>query len=102
MASPGAKPEGQVTEQNPIINDPYEEPTRHWVFGEGEPRIVEGRRLSGYLPAIKKGGQLQITDQVIFMEKVNQLRERVGTWREQDYPGSTVVTRELFERWFDP
>jgi type III restriction enzyme len=102
MAKAAVKPEGQVTEQNPIINDPYEVPTRHWAFGEGEPKMVDGRRPSGYLPAIKKGGQLQITDQVIFMEKVNQLRERVETWREQGYPGSTVVTRELFERWFDP
>lgn len=102
MAEATAKPEGQVTERNPIVNDSYEEPTRHWVFGEGEPRLVEGRRLSGYLPAVKKGGQLQITDQVIFMEGVNQLRERVRSWREDDYPGTTAVTRELFEHWFDP
>jgi type III restriction enzyme len=102
MAKAATKPEGQVTERNPIINDPYEEPTQHWEFGGGEPRIVEGRRLSGYLPAIKKGGQLQITDQVIFMERVNQLRDRVRTWREDAYPGATAVTRELFERWFDP
>jgi type III restriction enzyme len=102
MAKAITKPEGQVTEQNPIINDPYEEPTRHWTFGEGEPRIVTDRRLSGYLPAIKKGGQLQITDQVIFMDRVNQLRDRVKAWREDEYPGATAVTRELFERWFDP
>src|SRR5262249_40363831 len=78
------------------------EPGRHWEFGEGEPRIVDGRRLSGYLPAIKKGGQLQITDQVIFMDRVNQLRERVKVWREEGYPGATAITSELFEYWFDP
>src|SRR5437588_12945043 len=101
MAKAIAKPEGQVTERNPIVNDPYEEPARHWEFGEGEPRLVEGRRASGYLPAIKKGGQLQITDQVIFMDRVNQLRDRVRSWGEDEYPGATAVTRELFERWFD-
>lgn len=102
MAQGAREPEGQVTAKNPIINDPYEEPTHHWEFGEGEPRRITGRRPSGYLPAIKKGGQLQITDQVIFMDRVNQLRERVKTWREEDYPGATAITRELFERWFDP
>jgi type III restriction enzyme len=95
-------PEGQVTEQNPIINDPYLEPTRHWDFGEGEPRIVEGRRPSGYLPAARPGEQLQITDQLILMDQVNRIRERVREWREQGYPGATAITRELFDRWFDP
>ena len=95
-------PEGQVTEQNPIINDPYVEPTRHWDFGEGEPKTVEGRRLSGYLPAAKPGEQLQITDQLILMEQVNRIRDRVREWREQGYPGATGITRELFDRWFDP
>jgi len=36
---PAALPEGQVTDQNPIINDPYGEPTRQWQFGEGAPAI---------------------------------------------------------------
>jgi type III restriction enzyme len=94
--------EGQVTEQNPIINNPYVEPTHHWVFGGGEPRIEEGRRPSGYLPPVTKDGQLQITDQVILMEHVNNIRGRVRQWREDGYPGATAITRELFDRWFDP
>lgn len=96
------KPEGQVTTLNPIINDPYEEPTRHWEFGEAEPSTVEGRRESGYLPPVTKDGQLQITDHVILMAQVNDIRARVRRWREESYPGATAVTRELFERWFDP
>lgn len=102
MAKATAEPEGQVTERTPIVNDPYEEPSRHWEFGEGEPRLVQGRRPSGYLPAVKRGGQLQITDQVIFMDRVNQIRNRIRAWRDEGYPGATAVTRELFERWFDP
>lgn len=95
-------PEGQVTEKNPIINDPYSEPTEHWEFGEGEPRRTAGRRESGYLPAVARGGQLQITDEVILMEQVNRIRDRVRKWRESNHQGATAVTRELFERWFDP
>jgi type III restriction enzyme len=94
-------PEGQVTEQNPIINDPYSEPTQHWVFGEGEPRVEPGRRPSGYLPPVTKDGQLQITDQVILMEHVNNIRSRVREWRDERYPGASPITRELFDRWFD-
>jgi len=95
-------PEGQVTDRNPIINDPYEEPQFHWAFGEGEPQVVESRRESGYLPSVGKGEQLQITDHLIAMELVNRIRERVGSWREAGYTGATPVTKGLFERWFDP
>jgi type III restriction enzyme len=95
-------PEGQVTEQNPIINNAFLEPEWHWEFGEGEPVKREGRRLSGYLPPVTKDGQLTITDHVIVMEGVNTIRARVKEWREADYPGATAITRELFYRWFDP
>jgi type III restriction enzyme len=95
-------PEGQVTELNPIINDPFLEPAHHWEFGEGTPRKEAGRRPSGYLPPVSKDGQLQITDQLILMEQVNRIRERVKEWREAGYPGATALTRELFDRWFDP
>jgi type III restriction enzyme len=97
-----ASSEGQVTDSNPIINDPFEEPTRHWEFGEGEPRVVNGRRESGYLPPATKYGQLQITDHVIVMEGVNQIRERVRAWRDDGYPGATQLSRELFNLWFSP
>lgn len=101
-ASQGTKsPAGQITDRNPIINDPFDEPTQHWTFGEGEPEIVEGRRDSGYLPPAK-GGQLAITDEVIVMEHVNTIRARVKEWRESGYRGATAVTQELFDRWFDP
>lgn len=93
-------PEGQVTDRNPIINDPYEEPVRHWEFGEAEPRVADGRRESGYLPPAK--GQLQITDQPIALVQVNRIRDRVRDWRESGYQGATAVTQDLFDRWFDP
>jgi type III restriction enzyme len=93
---------GQVTDQNPIINDPFEEPRRHWHFGDGAPVIRDGRRVAGYIPPMVKGGQLQITDELVTLEQVNRLRDRVREWREGAYLGATQVTKTLFEHWFDP
>ena len=93
---------GQVTDQNPIINDPFEEPSRHWHFGDGAPSVREGRRVAGYIPPMVKGGQLQITDELVTLEQVNRIRDRVRDWREGGYPGATQVTKALFEHWFDP
>jgi len=92
---------GQVTDQNPIINDPHAEPTRHWHFGDGVPEVREGRRVAGYVPPMVKGGQLQITDEIVVMEQVNRIRDRVREWRKIDYPGATPVTKALFAHWFD-
>jgi len=33
---------------NPIINSPFEEPTKHWAYKEGQPVLVNQRRPSGY------------------------------------------------------
>ena len=93
---------GQVTDQNPIINDPFQGPTRHWHFGDGAPVIRDGRRVAGYIPPMVKGGQLQITDELVTLEQVNRIRDRVREWRESSYPGATQVTKALFEHWFDP
>lgn len=92
---------GQVTDANPIINDAFEEPTRRWEFGEGAPQIVEGRRDAGYIPPAPKGEQLRITDEVVRLDHVNLIRERVKEWRDQAYSGATPITEELFEHWFD-
>ena len=49
-----------------------------------------------------KGGQLQITDELVMLEQVNRIRDRVREWREDAYPGATQITKALFEHWFDP
>jgi type III restriction enzyme len=49
-----------------------------------------------------KGGQLQITDELVLLEQVNRIRDRVREWREGGYGGATQITRTLFEHWFDP
>ena len=93
---------GQVVDANPIINDAFDEPTHHWDFGEGAPQKAEGRRVAGYIPPAPKGEQLRITDEVVRLDHVNLIRDRVKEWRESGYPGATPVTKELFDHWFDP
>ena len=91
---------GTVIDGNPIINYPFAEPTQHWDFGGLQPKVLEGRRVSGYL-APSPDGQLRITDSVIPLELVNALREKTKIWREQGYPGATSTTKRLFEHWFN-
>ncbi len=100
MTEADAPEVGQVVDGNPIINDAYAEPTTHWSFSEVSPQIVEGRRPAGYL-APSPDGQLRITDEVIPLQLVNDLRDRVRQWRHDSYPGATTVTRDLLDYWFD-
>jgi type III restriction enzyme len=91
---------GQVIEGNPIINDAFCEPTKYWHFGGVTPELREGRRPAGYL-APSPDGQLRITDELIELGLVNDLRKRVREWRDEGYPGATLLTRDLFQYWFD-
>lgn len=94
-------PAGLVIDANPIINDPFSEPTHYWHFGDLTPVKRAGRRTAGYL-ASSPDGQLRITDDLIPLSLVNDLRARVRTWRDAGYPGATTITRDLFTFWFDP
>ena len=96
--------------ENPILNAPFREPARHWAFGDTgiTNEIVEGRRVSSYfmpIPASKvRGKQLELEtqwtrDRIEENRLINQIRERVGTWRSLHYPGVTPTTRRLLEYW---
>ena len=57
----------QVVIENPILNGPFDEPTRHFRFtDEGiTNEIVDGRRVSSYFIPIakpKKKGKQQVFD----------------------------------------
>jgi type III restriction enzyme len=91
---------GTVIAGNPIINNAFAEPDRYWHFGSLTPEIRHGRRTAGYL-APSPDGQLKITDQVIPIELVNDLRDRVRQWRADGYPAVTTVTQDLLRHWFD-
>jgi type III restriction enzyme len=104
----------QVVIENPVINSPFTEPTRHFRFtDEGiTNEIVEARRVSQYFVPIarprKKGSkQLQFDtewtqDRIEENELVNRIRSRVRLWREGGYVGVTPNTARLLAYWTDP
>ena len=89
---------------NPILNSPFEEPTRYWDYREGQPVIAQGRRQAGYyLKARTRGPQLALLEEeFVPIETVNLIRERVAAWREKGYPGVTPLTRQLLNHWSRP
>ena len=103
-----------VTIENPIINSPFVEPTRHFVTsadGEITGEIADRRRLSEFFVPIarpkKASGQLTMDalggpKRQLRNEIVNEIRQSVERWRQQGYGGTTTVTRDLLEHWRDP
>jgi type III restriction enzyme len=103
----------QATIENPVINSPFVEPTRHFVLRDGRPtgEIDERRRPSEFFvpvapPRRSSGAQLTL-DQYGPPTKqqpneiVNEIRQSVARWRQQEYPHTTSVTRELLAYWRD-
>jgi type III restriction enzyme len=103
----------QVVIENPIINSPFDEPTRHYRFSdEGiTNEIVDGRRTSSYFVPIakakKKGAnQFQFDtewtqDRIEENKLVNDIRRRVALWRKGGYLGVTPTTARLIAYWTD-
>ena len=89
---------------NPIINSPFEEPTRWWAYEEGQPVLKEGRRPAGYyLKARTRGPQMAVLEEeFVPLGLVNTVRERVKGWRERGYTGVTPITRQLLNHWNNP
>ena len=89
---------------NPIINSPFDEPTRYWAYEEGQPVLKEGRRPAGYyLKARTRGPQMaMLEEEFVPLDLVNTIRERVKAWRERGYPGVTPITRQLLNHWNNP
>src|SRR6266851_5583440 len=104
----------QVVIENPIINSPFDEPTRHFRFSdEGITNdIVDGRRTSAYFVPIakpKKKGSKQLhfdtewtQDRIEPNKLVNDIRRRVALWRQGGYVGVTPTTARLLGYWIDP
>ncbi|MGQ0618298.1 MAG: BPTD_3080 family restriction endonuclease [Panacagrimonas sp.] len=100
--------------ETPILNNPYDAPTVHWLLKEGEtPRKLAGRRPSLALPPRNKP-DAWTADTVFHSHKgddgwpygdawelaqVNLIRQRVLAWREAGSPGASSVTLELLDYW---
>ena len=104
----------------PILNSPYEYPSRHWELDEtGQPtsRILDRRRRVSFItpiPKPKKRGQRALVfdeaaqaleaegQQYELMEVINELRRQVDAWRSIPDPGRWRVTPEtarLLRHW---
>lgn len=103
----------QVVIENPVINSPFDTPTRHFRFGETgiTNDIVDGRRTSSYFVPIarprKKGGQLAfdtewVEERIQENELINDIRRRVAAWRQAGHPGITPTTARLLAYWTNP
>jgi len=103
----------QVVIDNPVLNSPYSEPTRHFRFDEEgiTNETLEERRVSSYFIPVakprKKGKQMVLdtewTEERIQENRfINQIREHVAVWRKGGYQGITNTTRRLLEYWQRP
>jgi len=99
--------------ENPILNSPYEEPRRHFVFADDgiTNEISETRRLSSYfipIPPPKKRGAQQLFpgdwlgERMKSNEFINRVRGVVERWRQGGFQGVTPLTRSLLEYWREP
>jgi len=104
----------EVVIENPILNSPFREPTRHFRFNDAgiTNEVADGeRRVSSYFVPIaqpRKKTKNQLTFETEWTEDrieenkfINQIRERVAQWRKQGYPPSTITktTKLLLDHW---
>ena len=103
----------QVVIENPILNTPFEEPTRHFRFDDQgiTDEVVSERRISTYFVPIarpkKKGKQLVLEtewteDRIEENRFINQVRARLKLWRDGRYHGVTRTTARLLDYWRNP
>jgi type III restriction enzyme len=93
-----------IVVDEPIINDPFVEPTSHYRSVGGEAELVGSRRPSGYTPGLRtRGGQgSMLEDEYVELPLVNEIRRRVARWREAGYPGASRTTLDLLRHWTRP
>jgi type III restriction enzyme len=107
---------------HPILNSPYEPPSRHWELDDsGQPtqRIVEERRKAEFITPIPKPKKRKAKDQSEFVfdegkglstakqqyditSIINEVRRHVDTWRSWPKPSEWQVTPEtarLLQHW---
>lgn len=102
-----------MNSDNPILNSPYEEPLWHYST-DSEGRLdynepIEGRRI--FKPDISVIPQKQTGQSDVFewnddtegykIHLINLCRHEVKSWRKENYPNTTRVTRELLRFWFN-
>jgi type III restriction enzyme len=112
----GSGQPSQVVIENPVINTPFDKPTRHFKFSsEGiTNEVVDGRRPSSYFVPIARPKKSKGVDQPGLFDTewtqdrieenkfINDIRSRVDAWRDGGYFGVTPTTSRLIAYWTDP
>ena len=108
-----------ATIDNPILNSPFAEPSRHWQLDDSGVPVgawTEGRRRSEYVVPVPPPrhqhiaqGQLELDAEYgkpKSNDYVNELRAKVGAWRAlspaQQERTVTPVTAQLLRYWRNP
>lgn len=104
-----------VVIENPIINSPFDEPTRHFRFTkDGITNEIEtGWRKSSYFVPIARPRKKQAGQQTLFDTEwtedrieendfINRIRDRISYWRKGGYLGVTPTTARLLQYWNNP
>ena len=103
----------QANNDNPVLNNPYEEPQYYYdtdMNGNIDyATVINGRRPFGYDVNIvpKKRGEKTFFSQEDFIsvdpnaEFINGIRKEVKAWREAGYPKASRITKELLDFWFN-
>ena len=88
---------------NLIICGPYDAPLQHWKYDRTKRKfeLVSGRRPAGFLIASQDSKSFDDPGEFRDLELVNRIRDRVDTWRKNDYPNATGITRQLLKFWRD-
>ena len=108
---------------HPILNSPYEHPSRHWELDHGQPtqKVIEKRRAAEYIAPVpkprKRKGQAEQASLLLDDDKglstqaqeyqktaaiINAVRLEVGKWRALPNPSAWHVTPEtarLLQHW---
>jgi type III restriction enzyme len=86
-----------------IINSPYTEPALHWKYNYQKQTFerAAGCRPAGYYVAGQGSNAYNDIGEFKPIPLVNEIRKRVKTWKENNYPGITGITRKLINHWND-
>jgi len=99
-------PPRHLAVDEPIINNPFEEPTQYWVYDSatGLPVKAPGRRPAHYYFRSRRRTDAAQTklfaeEEMVELGEVNKIRDQVRKWRESGYKGASQVTRQLLRHW---
>ena len=103
----------QATNDNPVLNNPYEEPKYYYDTVRGNldyNKVLKGRRpYMGNIditPSSTRGEGEFFSDSDFSDSNdpnvpfINSIRDEVKKWREKGYPDTTRITRNLLDFWF--